>query len=196
MPRTASLFVLAVLVAAALAQDYDENGRFMAKKPVKEAEEVGNNIWDDVKTSYGSGSDNKIALVIVELLGLGFFGVDRILIGSWKTGLIKLVTGGGCGIWFLVDYCVVMFNGVMGYKSIDILWMVKTFSSTTVYPAQWISIIGLVITFCMPGALSCVFGTGFLGRLPFVGRFFRKEPEPTLIEHHPHRPGFACCGTA
>jgi len=197
MLRTASLFVLAILVAAALAQDLDENGRFIAKKPVKEAEEVAGNIWDDLAEWYGSGSDNKIALVIVELLGLGFFGLDRILIGAWQTGLIKLVTGGGCGIWFLVDYCIVMFNCVKGDDSIDILWMDKTFSPDTVYPTQWIAIVGLLITFCCPGVFSCIFGVGCLGSLPFVGRFFRKEPEPVVEHHHLiERPHFACCGMA
>lgn len=33
----------------------------------------------------------------------GIFGVDRMYLGKWWTGLLKLVTIGGCGVWLVVD---------------------------------------------------------------------------------------------
>ena len=34
---------------------------------------------------------------------LGYFGLDRFLIGDWGKGIIKLLTGGGLGIWYIID---------------------------------------------------------------------------------------------
>ena len=42
----------------------------------------------------------------------GVFGADRMYLGKWWTGLAKLVTLGGLGIWALVDLILIM-NGVM-----------------------------------------------------------------------------------
>ncbi|WP_412031772.1 TM2 domain-containing protein [Metamycoplasma buccale] len=35
---------------------------------------------------------------------LGTLGIDRFYSGRWGLGLIKLFTGGGFGIWALVDF--------------------------------------------------------------------------------------------
>ena len=34
---------------------------------------------------------------------LGAYGVDRFLRGQIGLGVVKLLTGGGCGIWWLID---------------------------------------------------------------------------------------------
>jgi hypothetical protein len=35
---------------------------------------------------------------------LGGLGVDRFYLGKIGTGILKLVTGGGFGIWWLIDF--------------------------------------------------------------------------------------------
>lgn len=34
---------------------------------------------------------------------LGYWGVDRFMLGQTGAGIGKLLTGGGCGIWWLID---------------------------------------------------------------------------------------------
>lgn len=40
----------------------------------------------------------------------GIFGVDHFITGKTKTGLIKLLTCGGAGIWWLIDCAWICFN--------------------------------------------------------------------------------------
>lgn len=38
---------------------------------------------------------------------LGCLGVDRFYVGKIGTGILKLITGGGCGIWWLIDLIMI-----------------------------------------------------------------------------------------
>jgi len=42
----------------------------------------------------------------------GVFGIDRMYLGKWGTGLLKLVTAGGAGLWQAVDLWLIM-SGAM-----------------------------------------------------------------------------------
>lgn len=50
--------------------------------------------------------DSTISLILS--ICLGYWGVDRFFIGDIGLGLGKLLTGGGCGIWYLIDIFMIM----------------------------------------------------------------------------------------
>jgi len=41
---------------------------------------------------------------------LGSLGIDRFYLGYIGLGILKLVTLGGCGIWWLIDFLLIAFN--------------------------------------------------------------------------------------
>jgi TM2 domain-containing membrane protein YozV len=47
---------------------------------------------------------------------LGELGFDRFYLGKAGTGILKLITAGGCGIWWLVDI-ILIATGKMTDKS-------------------------------------------------------------------------------
>jgi len=59
---------------------------------------------DDSRFGYIQCLDykNPIVLIIISYF-LGFFGVDRFILGDTGLGLLKLFTCGGLGIWYIVD---------------------------------------------------------------------------------------------
>ena len=52
------------------------------------------------------GYDWTVALVLSILVGE--FGVDRFYTGSIMLGILKLITFGGCGIWWIIDIILIV----------------------------------------------------------------------------------------
>ena len=57
-------------------------------------------------------------LIFVVFLGLGFCGVDHCLVGNFILGTLKLLTVGGFGFWFLLDWMLIVFNCVNQYGTL------------------------------------------------------------------------------
>ena len=54
--------------------------------------------------------DNKGLITILLCWFLGIFGVHRFYTGHTTIGIIQLLTLGGCGIWVLIDFIMLLLG--------------------------------------------------------------------------------------
>ena len=52
------------------------------------------------------GQKKQSTALILSIL-LGYFGIDRFYLGYTVLGIVKLVTGGGLGIWWIIDIILI-----------------------------------------------------------------------------------------
>jgi len=58
-------------------------------------------------------------LVLVLSILFGQLGVDRFIMGQVGFGILKLITLGGCGVWWLIDIILIATK----YKFKNIEWV-------------------------------------------------------------------------
>lgn len=51
--------------------------------------------------------DKRWVIALLFSIFLGALGVDRFYMGYVGTGILKLITFGGCGIWWLIDLILI-----------------------------------------------------------------------------------------
>jgi TM2 domain-containing membrane protein YozV len=56
---------------------------------------------------YSSERRDRTLMLVISIL-LGYFGVDRFMVGDIGLGVLKLLTGGVCGIMWIVDLFLIM----------------------------------------------------------------------------------------
>lgn len=89
----------------------------------------------------GRGTQSKVALALVEMLGIGVFGVDRCLMGQVFWGIVKGGTMGGLMVWWFADYVVVVANCLRSSDSLKSLGYDAAFRLEGVQPAFWICLV-------------------------------------------------------
>ena len=53
---------------------------------------------------------SKMTLAIICFF-LGVIGIHRFMVGKIGTGVLMIITVGGCGIWALIDFIVILTGG-------------------------------------------------------------------------------------
>lgn len=51
---------------------------------------------------------------------LGGLGVDRFYLGYTGLGIAKLLTIGGCGIWALIDFIMILMNKIPDANGVEL----------------------------------------------------------------------------
>ena len=72
---------------------------------VKQADGTG--AWFLATELPGVFSDKDWLSTLLISFFVGWFGIDRFYLGYTALGILKLITFGGCGIWYLVDLILI-----------------------------------------------------------------------------------------
>lgn len=86
--------------------------------------------------------DRNFTTVWILSLILGSLGVDRFYLGKVGTGILKLLTLGGAGIWYLIDLILILTGGTRDKKGMALA------NEPSSKKTQWI-ISGAVIAFLL-----------------------------------------------
>jgi TM2 domain-containing membrane protein YozV len=67
--------------------------------------------------------DKKVNWVLTLIMSIifGSLGVDRFIMGHVGLGILKLITFGGCGVWWLID--LILIATKHKYKGVE--WELK-----------------------------------------------------------------------
>ena len=106
-----------IYIPGMAAMDVDANGlRMLAAsrtiQPTTSVEEVATGRTYLVQQFPGVFSDKSYTAAIVISFFFGYLGIDRFYLGYTGLGIAKLLTLGGCGIWALIDFILIIARKV------------------------------------------------------------------------------------
>lgn len=76
--------------------------------------------WFQAAEVPGLFSDKEWLTALLLSVFLGYFGVDRFYLGFAGLGVLKLLTCGGCGIWWLIDVIMIATGKMTDQRSLPL----------------------------------------------------------------------------
>jgi hypothetical protein len=76
-------------------------------KPDSQVLDIQNKRTYTASQIPGVFSDKEYLVALLFSIFLGYFGVERFYLGNVGIGIGKLLTLGGCGIWYLIDIILI-----------------------------------------------------------------------------------------
>jgi TM2 domain-containing membrane protein YozV len=92
--------------------------------------------------------DRNFTTVWILSLILGTFGIDRFYLGKVGTGVLKLLTLGGVGIWYLIDLILILTGGARDKKGMALA------NEPSSKKTQWIISAAVVAFFLLISAIN------------------------------------------
>lgn len=84
------------------------NGKYFKTEHLPMIKKLLEELNDSNKfVAMGMNFKDPMLNFIISIFG-GQLGIDRFLIGDTGLGIVKLITCGGCGIWTLIDWFLIM----------------------------------------------------------------------------------------
>jgi hypothetical protein len=80
----------------------------------------GTGAWFLASEIPGLFSDKDWLTAVLLSLFVGWLGVDRFYIGQTGLGILKLITLGGCGIWYVIDIILFVVGNVKDAKGLPL----------------------------------------------------------------------------
>ena len=72
----------------------------------------GNGQWFLATEVPGLFSEREWLVALLISFFVGWFGIDRFYLGYTGLGILKLITFGGCGIWYLIDRILIAMGNL------------------------------------------------------------------------------------